>query len=73
MTSATELRALPDNELLDRVDEARRELFGLRFRHATGELENTAALHAAKRELARVLTIARQRDIDVPETTKANG
>jgi large subunit ribosomal protein L29 len=73
MTSATELRALPDNELLDRVDEARRELFGLRFRHATGELENTAALRTAKRELARVLTIARQRDIDVPETTKANG
>ena len=73
MTSATELRALPDNELLDRVDEARRELFGLRFRHATGELENTAALRGAKRELARALTVARQRDIDVPETTKANG
>jgi large subunit ribosomal protein L29 len=73
LTSATDLRALPDNELLERVDEARRELFGLRFRHATGELENTAALRTAKRELARVLTVARQRDIDVPETTKANG
>ena len=73
MTSATDLRAVPDNELLERVDEARRELFGLRFRHATGELENTAALRTAKRELARALTVARQRDIDVPETTKANG
>ncbi len=73
MTSPTELRALDDSELLQRVDEARRELFGLRFRHATGELENTAALRNAKRELARVLTVARQRDIDVPETTKANG
>jgi large subunit ribosomal protein L29 len=73
MTSGTELRALPDNELLERVDDARREVFGLRFRHATGELENTAALRTAKRELARVLTVARQRDIDIPETTKANG
>ena len=73
MTSPTELRALDDSELLRRVDEARRELFGLRFRHATGELENTAALQNAKRELARALTVAKQRDIDVPETTKANG
>ena len=73
MTSATDLRSLDEKELLQRVDEARRELFGLRFRHATGELENTAALRTAKRELARVLTVARQRDIDVPETTKANG
>jgi len=73
MTSATELRALPDNELLQHVDDARRELFGLRFRHATGELENTAALRTAKRELARAMTVARQRAIDIPETTKANG
>ena len=73
MTSATDLRGLDETELLQRVDEARRELFGLRFRHATGELENTAALQNAKRELARALTVARQRDIDVPDTTKANG
>jgi large subunit ribosomal protein L29 len=73
VTSATDLHGLDESELLQRVDEARRELFGLRFRHATGELENTAALRNAKRELARVLTIARQRDIDVPDTTKANG
>jgi large subunit ribosomal protein L29 len=73
VTSAPDLRSLDENELLQRVDEARRELFGLRFRHATGELENTAALRSAKRKLARVLTVARQRDIDVPDTTKANG
>jgi large subunit ribosomal protein L29 len=73
MTTATDLRGLDETELLQRVDEARREVFGLRFRHATGELENTAALQNAKRELARALTVARQRDIDVPETTKANG
>ena len=73
MTTAQDLRSLDDGELLQRIDEARRELFGLRFRHATGELENTAALRTAKREIARVLTVARQRGIDVPETVKANG
>jgi large subunit ribosomal protein L29 len=73
MTTATDLRNLDDAGLLKSIDEARRELFGLRFRHATGELENTAALRDAKRELARVLTVARQRDIDVPTTAKANG
>ena len=73
MAKARELREMDDDLLLKTVHDARRELFGLRFRHATGELENTAALRSAKRELARVLTIARQRDIDVPDTTKANG
>ena len=42
----------------------RRDLFGLRFQHATGELENTAGLKTQKRELARALTIARERGID---------
>ena len=68
-----ELRELDDRGLLEHIRTQRRELFGLRFSHATGELENTAALRTAKRELARILTVARQRDIDVPETTKANG
>ena len=40
---------------------ARRELFGLRFQHATGELDNTAGLKRAKREIARALTVARER------------
>ena len=43
----------------------RRELFGLRFQHATGELENTAGLRDAKRDLARALTVARERGIDI--------
>ena len=41
-----------------------REIFGLRFQHATGELENTAGLSTSKRSLARALTIAQQRGID---------
>jgi large subunit ribosomal protein L29 len=54
-----------DNELRDHLKTARRELFGLRFQHATGELDNTAGLTKAKREIARALTIVREREIDV--------
>src|SRR5205807_10094794 len=60
-----ELRDLSDSELLERIQTARRELFGLRFQHATGELDNTAGLGAAKREIARALTIARERDLNI--------
>jgi large subunit ribosomal protein L29 len=63
MTSK-ELRDLQDDELLDQVKTARRELFGLRFQLATGELENTAGVGTAKRDLARALTIARERGLD---------
>jgi large subunit ribosomal protein L29 len=64
--NASDLRELPANELVEHVATARKEIFGLRFQHATGELENTAGLRTAKRELARALTVARQRDIDIP-------
>ena len=60
-----ELRELEDTELANHIKTQRRELFGLRFSHATGELENTAGLKTAKRDLARALTIARQRGVKV--------
>jgi large subunit ribosomal protein L29 len=60
-----ELRDMSDNELRDHLQTARREMFGLRFQHATGELDNTAGLRKAKREIARALTIVREREIDV--------
>ena len=60
-----ELRDMSDNELREHLLTARRELFGLRFQHATGELDNTAGLRKAKREIARALTIVREREIDV--------
>jgi large subunit ribosomal protein L29 len=59
-----ELRELDDRGLVEHIRTQRRELFGLRFSHATGELENTAGLRNAKRDLARALTVARQRGID---------
>jgi large subunit ribosomal protein L29 len=64
--NAKDLRELPENELLEHIATERKDVFGLRFQHATGELENTAGLRTAKRELARALTVARQREIDIP-------
>lgn len=60
-----ELRELDDAKLVEFIRTQRREVFGLRFSHATGELENTAGMRAAKRGLARALTIARQREVKV--------
>ncbi len=65
MTRPGEVREMTDDMLVEHIRTARQELFGLRFRHATGELENTAGLSNAKRELARALTIARERGIDL--------
>ncbi len=59
-----ELRDMSDNELAEHVRTARRELFGLRFQHATAELDNTSRLGHAKRELARALTIQRERELN---------
>jgi large subunit ribosomal protein L29 len=60
-----ELRDLDDAKIVEQIATFRKELFGLRFQQATGELENTAKLRSTRRELARTITIARQRGIDV--------
>jgi large subunit ribosomal protein L29 len=60
-----EVHNLDDAQLVEFVDNARKDLFNLRFQHATGQLENTARLKHAKQDLARGLTIARQRGIDI--------
>jgi large subunit ribosomal protein L29 len=62
---ASEAHNLKDDELVAKLIDAKQESFNLRFRHATGELENTARLGQAKRDIARLLTVARQRGIDV--------
>ena len=59
----SEIRDLDDTELAKRVTELRKELFGLRFANATGELDNTAGVGRAKRELARALTVAHEREL----------
>jgi large subunit ribosomal protein L29 len=62
---AQEIRDLDDQSLVERIAQERRELFGLRMQNATGELENTAAIRTAKRNLARLHTVARQRGLDL--------
>jgi len=59
---ARQLRDLTDAELQRRLAETRQELFNLRFQSATGALENSARLRLAKREIARILTIAHERE-----------
>jgi large subunit ribosomal protein L29 len=68
-----ELHDLDDDMLREHLATARRDVFGLRMQHATGELENTAGLKTAKRALARALTVARERGLDPNVTSKSNG
>jgi large subunit ribosomal protein L29 len=62
---ASEAHNMKDDELVAKLIDAKKESFNLRFRHATGELENTARLGQAKRDVARLLTVAKERGIDV--------
>ncbi|HYP55821.1 MAG TPA: 50S ribosomal protein L29 [Solirubrobacterales bacterium] len=62
---ASEAHNLKDGELVVKLIDAKKEAFNLRFRHATGELENTAGLRRAKKDVARLLTVAKERGIDV--------
>jgi large subunit ribosomal protein L29 len=60
-----DVHALGDQDVVQAVKDARQEVFNLRFRHATGELENTSGLGASRRDLARLITVARERGIDI--------
>ena len=67
---AAEVHDLKDDELVAKLIDAKEEKFNLRFRQATGELENTARVAQAKRDVARLLTVARERGIDVEKELK---
>ena len=56
--------------MVQQLKEAREDAFNLRFRHATGELEDTAGLGASRRDLARLMTVARERGIDIQKELK---
>jgi large subunit ribosomal protein L29 len=64
---ASDVHALSDQDLVEALRDARADAFNLRFRHATGELENTAGLGDSRRNLARLQTVAHQRGIDVEQ------
>jgi large subunit ribosomal protein L29 len=63
MRKAAELRELPDQELRARLDAAKEELFNLRFQLATGQLDNPMRLRQVRREVARILTVIREREL----------
>ena len=61
MANATELRDLPDEELLIRLENAKEELFNLRFQFATSQLDNPRRIKQVRHDVARILTILRER------------
>jgi large subunit ribosomal protein L29 len=62
-----ELRGLGDAELVGRLAEARRELFNLRFQLATGQLDNSSRLSEVRKDIARLSTFLREREIAAAE------
>lgn len=66
----SEVHQLGDGELVEALREARTEAFNLRLRNATGELENSARLRTSRRDVARLLTVAHQRGIDLEKELK---
>jgi large subunit ribosomal protein L29 len=62
---AKELYDMPDHELAEQIADLRKELLSMRFANATGELENTSGLGGKKRDLARALTVARERELGI--------
>ena len=61
--SPGELRELTEDELTDRLRESKEELFNLRFQMATGQLDNNRRLRTVRREIARVYTVLREREL----------
>ena len=66
-TKAAELREYNDGELIQRLLEAKEEHFNLRFQNATGELDNSARLGIVRRDIARLQTLLREREIAAAE------
>jgi large subunit ribosomal protein L29 len=66
------IRELGDRELIDRLAEARVELFNLRFQNATGQLERTARIAEVRKDVARLNTLLREREIAAAELSTEN-
>jgi large subunit ribosomal protein L29 len=68
-----ELRVLAEDELSDRLRAARRELYELRFKHAVGQLENSSQISKVRHDIARIMTVLRERDFGILAQVPAEG
>ena len=64
MATSTELRELSPDDLKQRLDEVKEELFNLRFQNATGQLDNYKRLGQLRKDVARIRMILRQRELE---------
>ena len=64
----TELRGLDDDRLVDELRKAKEELFNLRFQVATGQLDNNRRLQTVRRDIARIYTVMRERELGIVRT-----
>lgn len=72
-TKTVDLRKIADDELTSRLVELKEELFNLRFQSATGQLENHGRLRAVRREIARIYTVLRERELGITEIEGEQG
>ncbi len=72
-TKPAELRGLEDDELVTKLREAKEELFNLRFQAATGQLESHGRLRAVRKDIARIYTIMRERELGITPVDTATG
>ena len=72
-TTAAEIRDLADEELVSRLGEAKEELFNLRFQVATGQLDNNRRLQHVRRDIARIYTVMRERELGIVRETTTSG
>ena len=63
-SKAASLRELTDDQLLERAESAKEELFNLRFQLATGQLDNSSAIKETRHEIARIATVMKERELD---------
>jgi len=68
MAKSSEMRNLGDTELVRKLSESREELFNLRFQNVTGQLDNPARIGVVRKDIARLQTILRQREIELHES-----
>ena len=67
----SEIRDLPSDELLQRLADTKEELFNLRFQNATGQLDNYSRLGELKRDIARIQTVLRERELSESATRES--